>query len=135
MSEPDSPVSETVVIVCDTCRWSDEERVRDGRSAGEVFSEYVEIAGAAAGLRVVRHSCLMNCSRHCSASVTADGKTSYVLGDFQPSAEAADALTAYAALHAESDTGVVAYRQWPQGVKGKFVARVPALSALAGEPD
>lgn len=130
-SAAERAVGETVVIVCDTCRWTDDERIRDGVSAGETFAAEVERVGAARGVRVVRHSCLMNCSRHCSASVAADGKTSYVLGDFEPAADAADALVSYAALHAESATGVVAYREWPQGVKGKFVARIPPLAAPA----
>ena len=82
-----------------------------------------------AKLRLRPFSCLMNCSRACSAAVSAaDGsnKVSYVLGDFEPDREAAEALVGYALGHAASDTGVVPFKTWPQGVKGHFIARVPA---------
>jgi predicted metal-binding protein len=38
----------------------------------------------------------------------------------------------YARLHAESPTGQVPFKQWPQGVKGHFVARIPAIDAPLG---
>ena len=36
-------------------------------------------------------------------------------------------VVGWAALHAESDTGQVPYRQWPAAVKGHFVTRHPPL--------
>lgn len=120
-----------VVTVCDTCRHPDGEKEKDGVSGGARFAEAVEAAAEAVGdsMAVRRHSCLMGCKRHCAAALSAPdgGKMTYVLGDFEPSAEAADALTRYAALYAESDTGVVDFKSWPEGVKGKFLARVPPL--------
>ena len=55
------------------------------------------------------------------------GKLAYSLGDFTPDRETAEAIVAWAALHADSAGGQVPYRQWPQGVKGHFVSRHPPL--------
>ena len=136
MTSPAKPPI-TEITICDSCKFPGGAPTRDGLSAGEVFLAALERALAdldepdRARLKLRRFSCLMNCSRSCSAGVAAaDGsaKVSYVLGDFEPGADAAEALIGYALGHAESDTGVVPYKTWPQGVKGHFVARVPPPS-------
>ena len=45
--------------------------------------------------------------------------------DVKPEADAARAILDYAAHYAASDTGQVAYRDWPAGVKGHFLTRTP----------
>ncbi len=117
------------ILVCDTCGFSNEEKVRDGRTAGEHFAEHVETAANGGPVQVKRHSCLMGCDHGCNAAIAEDGKITYVLGRFTPDADAADALVEYASKYADSETGVVPYREWPQGVKGHFVSRVPPLKA------
>lgn len=118
----------TTITVCDTCRWPDGEKVRDGVTGGEAFAAALEAAAAGAeGVAVRRFSCLMGCDHHCNAAVSAAGKMGYVLGGFAPDAAAAAALVEYAAKHAASEAGVVPYREWPQGVKGRFISRTPAL--------
>ena len=51
----------------------------------------------------------------------------YVLGRFDGTEEDARALVEYATLYGQNEKGVVPFRQWPQGVKGHFVSRVPPL--------
>ena len=80
------------------------------------------------GVDVRGTACLMGCEHGCNVAISAEGKMTYVLGRFAPGPEAAEALVGYAALHAGSPTGAVPYRQWPQGVKGHFTARVPPLA-------
>ena len=116
----------TTIFVCDTCRYSEEEKARDGRTGGELLAGHVE-ALAGEDLLVRRQSCLMGCERHCNVSVAAPGKITYVIGRFAPDREAAEAIVGYARLHAASETGRVPFREWPQGVKGHFVARIPAV--------
>ena len=114
----------TWITVCDTCK-------RDGWTAGsgtptdgEVLAELLETTAAAdPRLATRRHSCLMGCDRACNVTVQAEGKLAYTLGSFDPTAESAQAICAWAALHSDSATGVVPYRQWPEGVKGHFVTR------------
>lgn len=118
-----------MITVCDTCAFAPEQKLRDGETGGEIFAALIEAAALRApSLSVRRFSCLMGCERHCNAAISAEGKITYVLGKFEPTPDAAEAVVAFAALHAESETGVVPFRRWPAGVKGHFVSRVPPLS-------
>ncbi len=116
----------TEIIVCDTCNYSVEEKFLNGKTGGEILAEHVESRAAAADIPVRRVSCTMGCERHCNVSVLGAGKMTYVLGKFDPDQDAADAIVEYAERHRESETGQVPFKQWPQGVKGHFVARIPA---------
>ena len=116
------------IFVCDTCKVTEEEKTRDGKTGGEMLAEAVEAkASETQGVTVRRTSCLMGCDRHCNVALSSPGKLTYVLGRFEPTPDSAAAIVDYAGLYAESDSGAVPYRQWPQGVKGHFIARVPPL--------
>jgi predicted metal-binding protein len=119
----------TTIFVCDTCRWTvDEKTAPCGRTGGEILAGHVErLAEVVAGVDVRRQSCLMGCERHCNTAIGAPGKLTYVLGAFDPGEEAAAAVVEYAGLHRDSETGQVPFRQWPKAVKGHFMARIPAL--------
>jgi len=119
----------TTIFVCDTCRYSVDEKTReDGKTGGEILAEAIE-AAAPDTLTIKRQSCLMGCERHCNVAISAPGKLSYVLGKFEPSSTSAEAIIEYARQHSESETGTVPYRQWPEGVKGHFTARLPPLES------
>ncbi len=122
-------MSVTTIFVCDTCAFSAEAKTdRAGRTGGEILAGLVERAAAGAErVEVRRQSCLMGCEHPCNTAISAEGKLTYVLGRFEPGAASAEAVVDYARLHAESDSGVVPFRRWPQGVKGHFIARVPPL--------
>jgi predicted metal-binding protein len=118
----------TWITVCDTCKRDGWEAGDMGQTDGERLATLVE--AAASGLvdvRTRRVSCLMGCKRGCNVAIQGVGKLNYTLGEFEPESEAAEGVVAYAALHAESDTGQVPYRNWPQAVKGHFVTRHPPL--------
>lgn len=122
------------LVVCDTCNATVEEKTINGQTGGEIFAGHVEAVAAAEPLVTVkRFSCLMNCKRHCSAAISSPGKVAYVLGDFEPTREAAEALVEHAAKYAVHENGVVPYRQWPAGVKGHFVSRVPTPAMLSDQ--
>jgi predicted metal-binding protein len=117
----------TVITVCDTCRRESRKEIRTEPSCGEMLLAEVKRAAVEAGLPVRHVSCLMGCERACNVAVSAPGKLTYVLGRFEPTAEAAAGIVAYAAGHRASETGAVPFRQWPQAVKGHFIARVPPV--------
>ena len=117
----------TTITVCDTCRREARKELKAEPSCGETLLAEVERAAANAGVAVRHVSCLMGCERACNVAVSAPGKLTYVLGRFDPTVEAAEAIVEYAQGHGESETGAVPFRQWPQGVKGHFVARVPPV--------
>lgn len=120
----------TTIIVCDTCKYTAEEKLGpDGRAGGEILADYVErLVAEVEGVQLRRQSCLMGCERHCNTAIAAPGKLTYVLGTFTPDDTSAEAVVEYATLHRDSETGQVPFKQWPAGVKGHFVARIPALS-------
>lgn len=118
----------TTIFVCDTCSFSAEAKTdADGRTGGEILAALVERAAEGAdGIEVRRQSCLMGCEHPCNTAIAAEGKLTYVLGRFSPDTGSAEAVVAYARLHRASESGQVPFKQWPAGVKGHFIARVPA---------
>lgn len=118
------------VVVCSTCRFSAEAREDEGGRRGgallaEALRQVQSVEPALAHIAVEEMPCLFACQRYCTVQVRAPGRVGYVLGDFTPDEAAATAILEYASRHAESDEGVVAYAQWPQGVKGHFIVRTP----------
>lgn len=117
----------TWITVCETCKREGWAPGGDEPVPGEALAALVEAAAAGTALRVRRTACLMGCEHGCNVAVQAPGKLAYTLGRFEPTAEAAEAIAAWAGLHAESASGQVPYRLWPQPVKGHFVTRHPPL--------
>lgn len=116
----------TIITICDRCRrpdWTEDKEVRDGT----VFAEIVEAVAAPQGVETRRFSCLGACKRACNVTVQAEGKLSYVLGDFEPDQFAAEGVVAFAKKHAEASSGMVPLKERPEAVKGHIVARLPAL--------
>ncbi|MBY6265697.1 DUF1636 domain-containing protein [Azospirillum sp. 412522] len=123
------------VIVCETCRQpgtgpaAEPGADRGAGWTGAMFAALLEGVLASAGadeVRVGTMRCLMSCRRPCVVHVRSPGRMGYVLGDLPPERTAVEALVGYLLAYGATDDGVVAYRDWPDGVKGRFVARVPA---------
>lgn len=119
----------TTITVCTTCR---QPHLRDDKEAdpcGAAMLSAVEAAAAGLpGVAVRGTACLMGCDHGCNVAVSDGAKMAYVLGRFTPDGAAADAIVDYARRHAESRSGIVPFREWPKGVKGHFVARIPPLN-------
>ncbi len=118
------------IVVCNTCRFSAEAREDgQGRRGGallvDALTERRDAEPRYAGIAIQQMPCLFACNEHCAVHLRAPGKVGYVLGRFAPDAAAAEAILDYAAHHAASDHGRVPFAQWPQGVKGHFIVRVP----------
>lgn len=116
----------TWITVCNTCRRGEPDDSAEGATDGQEFFALIDTEAATA-LKVKSRSvaCLMGCGHACNVAVQADGKFQYVLGGFEPTRESAMAVVEYAAKHADSESGVVPYKQWPEGVKGRFISRTP----------
>lgn len=117
----------TVITVCDTCRREHRKELKEEPSCGETLLAEIRAAASGTDVEVRQVSCLMGCERACNVAISAPGKLTYVLGRFDPTAEAASGVVEYAQGHGESETGAVPFRQWPTPVKGHFVARIPPL--------
>jgi predicted metal-binding protein len=116
------------LVVCTTCRFSaDAPTDAAGLSGGRRFLDAVSAAVKGVDdLRVEEQACLWACVSHCAVYLSEAGKPAYLAGRFAPTQEAAQAVTAFARLYAASPNGAVAYRDWPEGMKGHFIARLPS---------
>ncbi len=124
------------VVVCSTCRHSAEAAEDgEGRRGGAVLATALrqvrDAVPALAGIDIEDMPCLFACTSHCAVHIRAPGKIGYVLGGFAPDTAEAAAILAYVAAHAQSPDGVVPYAQWPEGVKGHFIVRVPPEGSVA----
>jgi predicted metal-binding protein len=118
----------TTITICETCKLQDWAERGVEQTDGAIFASMIEAAAEdSASVTTRRHSCLMGCDHGCNIAIQGGKKLSYVLGRFEPSEAAAQAVVEYASLHAESEKGQVPYKQWPQGVKGHFVSRIPPV--------
>ena len=118
----------TWITICETCKRADWPGPDQGEPLpGARLAALVEAAAEGTPVRTRRTSCLMGCDHGCNVAVQARGKLCYTLGRFEPTEEAARAVVGWSLLHAESATGQVPYKLWPQPVKGHFVTRHPPL--------
>lgn len=123
------------LVVCSTCRHSPEAREdAEGVRGGARLLDKVRTAADGdprlADLTVEAMPCLFACTSHCTVHLRAPGKVGYVLGRFEPTEEAAQAILDYAARYLASETGSVPYKLWPAGVKGHFLVRVPPAGGI-----
>jgi predicted metal-binding protein len=127
------------LVVCSTCRLS-KEAPSDaaGRSGGELFASALEAALSAHSCRgridIQTMPCLFACNSHCTVFMRSERRLGYILGRFLPNAAHAAALLDYAAHYLYSDDGVVPYADWPEGVKGHFLVRVPPEGLIWNPP-
>lgn len=118
------------IVACNTCRHSAEARDgADGRRGGARLAAALRAvkAGDAGydGVAVQDMPCLFACQDFCTVHLRAPGKVGYVLGRFEPTEDAARAILDYARAYAASEWGQVPFREWPAGVKGHFITRMP----------
>ena len=124
------PVPDRVAVVaCNTCR--------SPANAGEDGPGKRGGARLLAALRAVRAEpryeelavdempCFFACHAPCTVHLRGPGRIGYVLGGFAPDEAAARAILDYAVHYAASEDGEVPYRDWPEGVKGRFLTRTP----------
>ena len=120
----------TIITVCTTCKRKTDAAEDGGIPDGERLADSVELAARdRENVQVRRHNCLMGCDFACNVTIQDPTKISYAVGMFEPTCDAAEAIVDYAALHAESETGQVPYRTWPQGIKGHFRSRMLPVTA------
>ena len=120
------------VVACNTCRFSETSREdAQGKRGGARLVSFLHAVRASdpcyEGIAVQETPCLFACTDHCSVHLRAPDKINYVLGRFAPDENAARAIMDYALRYAASAEGSVAYRDWPDGVKGHFITRSPPI--------
>ena len=118
----------TIITICETCKREDWKEKGLKESDGFELAQLIEKSSVTEEKVITRrHSCLMGCDHGCNVTIQDNKKLSYVLGNFKPTSEDAEAIILYANLHANSTNGQVPYREWPQAIKGHFVDRIPPI--------
>ena len=121
----------------------------DGRSGCALLAVQMQRLLAERGrhdLAVAFQSCLWSCKQHCNVLLSDLDRYTYLAGDFTPERASAEALLTWFDLHGQSATGEVPFRDWPQGMRGQFIARIPprddsprpdeaSSHSESGEPD
>lgn len=117
------------VTVCTTCKFAATAAFdAQGRTGGERLAEALEraVGNREAGIGVVRHECLWACRNACTVLIQSPGRTGYLAGRFEPEDAAAGAIVDWAEAYGRSADGTVGYAEWPEAIKGHFIARIPA---------
>lgn len=137
----------TTLVVCTTCGYQldQPDNLRPGARLADLLeaalSSGESVASDADGttlptnppLQLQRTKCLMACERSCSAALHESGKYGYVFGDLKPDVESVEALLNYVKQYHDSETGVVPFQHWPEGIKGHFIARIPPMKPPESE--
>jgi predicted metal-binding protein len=117
--------------MCTTCRLSVEQKTgADGRTGGEIFIDHMARALAerqCTEIELQTQACLWNCRRHCSVVLRDDRRFSYFTGDHEPTRAQAEAILDWFIDHGRTETGEVPFRQWPDRMRGHFIARIPPV--------
>ena len=117
-----------VLTVCTSCKFTDGLAFdAQGRTGGGLLAEALEIGARSRndGPRIVRHECLWACTKSCTVLIESPRRTGYLAGRLAPDAASAQALLDWSESYGQTTDGQVPYAQWPQGMKGHFIARIP----------
>ena len=90
---------------------------------GEVLAEQ-----GRSDVHVQTQACLWNCTRPCSVVMRDDERFSYVTGGNEPTKAQAEAILRWFDAHGKTETGEVPFKQWPQAMRGHFIARMPPVA-------
>lgn len=119
-------MSETAmtIFVCGSCKSGDNTDTRPGLRLIETLA--ARLSGPESGIDLQSVDCLAVCKRPATISFVAPGKWTYVIGDIDVETHVDDVIAA-ARAYAESETGVVAWKQRPMFFRKGVIARIPPL--------
>lgn len=117
------------LVFCNTCRFPDGRKSDEqGRTGGQALIEQMRKVLAANGrsdVAIAEQPCLWNCTQGCSVVIRDSERFSYVTGRHAATEEQAQAILAWFDLHGQTETGEVPFREWPDAMRGHFIARIP----------
>ena len=123
----------TTLFVCVTCRDAAAPPSDEVRPGARLLDAVRSAKAADDTLEIVGVECLSNCTRSCTAAVSAPGKWTYVVGHLDPDQHAADILQ-FARLHHATTDGLTVWRERPVHVRKNTIARVPPTDFSPKEP-
>ncbi len=119
------------LVICTTCKFSPESKFGpDGRTGGQTLLAALRAVAGRRGrddIEIATQECLWNCTRSCSVAIHDDQRFSYITGSNTPDEEQAEAILDWFDAHGSTADGQVPFRQWPQRMRGHFIARIPPV--------
>jgi predicted metal-binding protein len=101
------------LVICSTCKFSAESKLApDGRTGGAILIEAMQELLAEKG---------------CSVVMRDDERFSYVTGGNEPTKAQAESILEWFDAHGATEAGEVPFKQWPQAMRGHFIARMPPV--------
>jgi predicted metal-binding protein len=121
------------LVLCNTCKFPDGRKVADdGRTGGQTLIAELRAVLAENGradIDVVEQSCLWNCTQSCSVAIRDTERFSYITGKHVATRAQAEAILHWFDKHGATETGEVPFREWPDAMRGHFIARIPPVKA------
>ena len=119
------------LVLCNSCRFADgRKQADDGRTGGQTLIAELRALLADLGrgdVDVVEQTCLWNCSMSCSVAIRDTERFSYVTGRHAATRAQAAAILEWFDAHGETASGEVPFKQWPDAMRGHFIARIPPV--------
>lgn len=112
------------IFVCGSCKAGEDGVDRPGARLIDRLS--ARLAGEGGDILIRSVDCLAVCKRPATISFVAPGKWTYVVGDIDVETHLDDVIAA-ARAYADSETGVVAWKQRPMFFRKGVISRVPPL--------
>ncbi len=117
------------LVICNTCKFSPESKTGpDGRTGGQILIGHLrDVLALRPDVELVEQACMWNCTKPCGVVMQDDERFSYVTGSNAPTVEQAEAILTWFDAHGQSPTGEVPFKQWPEAMRGHFIARIPPV--------
>jgi predicted metal-binding protein len=123
-------MTQTTLWVCSLCRFSAQERCRDGVSGGQFLIDQLQQALAEHHLeetvRLEPLRCMAGCHQPCNVSLAAPGKLTFILSGVAPD-QTAPAIAEFCQQYTDSPDGRVPYRSRPPLVQETTAFVLPPL--------
>lgn len=120
----------TTLFVCALCRFSAQERSRDGVSGGQYLITQLREELAARNLQsavqIEPLRCMAGCHQPCNVSLAAPGKLTYILSGVAPD-QAAATVSDFCQQYTDSADGRVPYRDRPATIRATTAFVLPPL--------
>ncbi len=128
-------MSEHILFVCTTCASKYQDGKKVGESGGERLMQQMQISAQAWELAsefsIEPVQCLSTCSQACAIAFMGSNKLTYLFGNL-PVDETQIEITATTVLECagqyyENPQGLLSYKERPELLKNKVMARIPSF--------
>ncbi len=113
------------ILICTKCRRGLPVEEGDIRPGQKLFDNLMT-HGVPEGVSLKSVECLSNCSNGCSMVLRGDGKWTYVYGNLHETSHL-DAIAEGVTRYAQSQDGIVPWRERPEHFRKNCIARIPPL--------